>query len=211
MVTTSKPAGKKFKRTWPPLFAGYTPGKKYVDWKGLGILDVDLVGNLLFTHMVIEHYLDQYLLCRHGKGLNFESAKLTFGQKLSLLEGAQFPTANDFRPALKHLNSLRNSAAHQILAGPGEINVLPLVHFLDKGAKGPHFGASAVNVLNDFASRVCAYLAANINLHHLGKDHNPLWAFEWWVWCGNLDRQGNHINPIDKILARKPAVKPRKK
>jgi hypothetical protein len=74
--------------------------------------DHDLIGRVLKCHLVVEHYLDRYLLS-HLKLQHLEDARLTFAQKATLLpsDGA---AAAFVKPGILRLNAIRNRFGHTL-------------------------------------------------------------------------------------------------
>ena len=95
----------------PPLVAEIRDGA--VTWQRLENLDYELLGYFLSCHLIIEHYLDEYLKTCYPK-LDWDASKQTFGQKVALLATDNYPDKYNSIPAIKHLNSLRNKLSHNI-------------------------------------------------------------------------------------------------
>ena len=77
-----------------------------VTWKKLCAINHRTLGGFLSAHLIIEHYLTEALkrTVQGKEKLNWDSARLTFSQKVNL-----FCVNDDFRarfvPCLKHLTS----------------------------------------------------------------------------------------------------------
>jgi len=73
----------------------------------------DWLGSVLKCHLIIEHYMDQYLHMAYPTMVNIRKARLTFSQKLEMINNPQ--TLSQFYClSIKSLNSLRNKFAHRI-------------------------------------------------------------------------------------------------
>lgn len=114
----------------PPLVAELKGGK--VTWQAIESVDYDTLGYLLSCHLIIEHYMDHYLATFPYASFGWKEAKLTFGQKVSLISKIQFPEPYNFVPAIKHLNSLRNKFGHNIGTTLSELDLLPLRQSVEK-------------------------------------------------------------------------------
>jgi hypothetical protein len=148
----------------PPLVGGFTDGK--VTWQRIETVDYDTLGYLLSCHLIIEHYLDNYLETRASASFGWQEAKLTFGQKISLVSKLPFPEPYDFSPAIKHLNSLRNKFSHNISATVSDKDLLPFRHCLEKCTKGEcELPTDVKDLLSLFTIMVCAFFAGSITSH----------------------------------------------
>jgi hypothetical protein len=120
----------KKSRVLPPTFGGIDKGN--VIWHRLDDIDFDDLGFLLSCHLIIEHYMDQFLMTGSDSKFAWDSAKLSFSQKMSLISSLPFPEPYDFMPAVKHLNSVRNQFSHKLNKRMTEKDMLPIKHFLEK-------------------------------------------------------------------------------
>jgi hypothetical protein len=78
-------------------------------WDGM---DLETLGRVLRAHLVVEHFIDEWLLADGVKLEHFEQAgfQLMFGRKLQLL-GKRGPASVVWK-GLKQLNEIRNRFAH---------------------------------------------------------------------------------------------------
>ncbi len=145
----------------PPLVHSIQNGD--VTWQRLDNLDYELLGYFLSCHLIIEHYLDEYLKARYPT-LDWEASKQTFGQKVALLATDNYPEKYNSIPAIKHLNSLRNKLSHNIDFKITEADLLPLSQYLKKCC-GPDLEqpTEAREILNLFTSMVCVWFASGIS------------------------------------------------
>lgn len=93
------------KKGLPPLVQEITNGT--VTWQRLEGLDYEMLGYFLSCHLIIEHYLDEYLKTCYPE-LDWDAARQTFSQKVALLSNIGLPQQYDCIPAIKHMNSIRN-------------------------------------------------------------------------------------------------------
>lgn len=145
----------------PPLIGDIRDGN--VTWQRLENLDHELLGYFLSCHLIIEHYLDEYLKTRYPT-LNWDASKQTFGQKVSLLATNDYPEKYNSIPAIKHLNSLRNKLSHNIEFKISEEGLLPLSHYLRKCCGQDYeLPTDPMEILDLFTSMVCVWFASGIS------------------------------------------------
>jgi hypothetical protein len=117
----------------PPLVGEISEGK--VTWKRLGEIDYETLGYFLSCHLIIEHYIDEYLKICYPS-LDWVAARHTYAQKVSLLSHFKISDKYDCIPSIKHLNTLRNKLSHNINFKIGAEDLLPLTHYLTKVYEG---------------------------------------------------------------------------
>lgn len=158
----------------PPLLEKFEEGK--AQWKRFDNVDFEVVGLFLSCHLVIEHYLDEFLIAYSPAPFNWESAGLSFGQKVSLITDLrQFPEPYTIPSALKHFNSLRNKLSHNVEFVLSVSILLPEVQFLQKisDRKGLPALDNVRVILDDFTSMICIYFASAIT-HCAEQRHKGL-------------------------------------
>jgi len=81
----------------------------------LGLLNrkTDEFGFVLKCHLIIEYYIDSYLKTAYPSILNWQSSRLTFSQKLELINNNRTPIGVYYQ-GIKCLNSIRNKFSHRI-------------------------------------------------------------------------------------------------
>lgn len=72
----------------------------------------DLLGRLLKCHLMIEHYLERYLVAHYGI-VDLSDAKLTFFQKAKMLPDGN-SAVTFVKPGILKLNSIRNRFGHTL-------------------------------------------------------------------------------------------------
>jgi hypothetical protein len=150
------------KHPLPPLVGGFASGK--VTWQRLEAIDYGTLGYLLSCHLIIEHYLDHFIPTRTRGALDWEGARLTFGQKVSLISTLPFPELYNIPPTIKHLNSLRNKFSHNLSSKLSEEDLLPFRQFLQKCTKGvAELPSDPHELLSLYTMIVCAYFASAIS------------------------------------------------
>ena len=114
----------------------------------------DLMGRILKSHLVVEHYLEEYLSKEYDLQ-NVASAKLTFFQKVSLIHN-QGKAASFVKPGILELNKIRNRFSHNLRANfsdsdiPGIIEVLKLSR--------PTLQANTMAKIEAFVTVACTFL-----------------------------------------------------
>ncbi|WMW79217.1 hypothetical protein RF679_11220 [Undibacterium cyanobacteriorum] len=145
----------------PPLVGDIRDGK--VKWQRLEDLNYELLGYFLSCHLIIEHYLDEYLKTRYPE-LDWDASKQTFGQKVSLLATDHYPEKYNSIPAIKHLNSLRNKLSHNIDFKITQADLLPLSQYLKKCCGSDlEEPTEPKEILDLFTSMVCVWFASGIS------------------------------------------------
>lgn len=74
---------------------------------------LDELGTILKCHLIIENYIDRYLMAAYPTVVAWEQVRLSFSQKLELINCKSTPVAI-YYPAIKCLNSIRNKFSHRI-------------------------------------------------------------------------------------------------
>ncbi|MEZ0606636.1 hypothetical protein ACAX43_31620 [Paraburkholderia sp. IW21] len=115
----------------PPMFQVADGGAK--KWKHLDQLDFDLIGYLLSCHLVVEHYINEFLKT-HFPELDWQNkdAKMNFAQRAALLTtwGERLGQPFNPVPTIKRLNSLRNKFGHQLDYTLTADDMKPFIDFL---------------------------------------------------------------------------------
>lgn len=153
------------KHSLPPLVGGFSDGK--VTWQRIESVDYDTLGYLLSCHLIIEHYLDHFLSTYPNDPFGWESAKLTFGQKVALISKLPFPEPYNLPPVIKHLNTLRNRFGHNINTKLSEEDLLPFQQFLAKCSKNAKSNmdipSEPKDTLDILTMIICSYFASSIS------------------------------------------------
>ncbi|MEM6485381.1 MAG: hypothetical protein AAF662_10405 [Pseudomonadota bacterium] len=149
------------RRSIPPLVGNIKDGE--VTWQRLRGLDHELLGYFLSCHLIIEHYLDEYLKTRYPK-LNWDASKQTFSQKISLLATDNYPEKYNSIPAIKHMNVLRNKLSHNVEFRISKTDLIPLSQYLGKCCgEGYEPPTNPSEIPNEFTSMVCVWFASGIS------------------------------------------------
>jgi hypothetical protein len=152
----------------PPLIAEISEGS--VVWQRLEGIDYEVLGYFLSCHLIIEHYLDEFLKICHPS-LDWDAARQTFGQKVALLSNFKVSDKYDCIPAIKHMNSIRNKLSHNIEFKIEQADLLPLNQYLAKVTDGKNeneLPTSPKEILEQFTTMTCVLFAGYISskAHH---------------------------------------------
>lgn len=148
-------------KSLPPRIAGFDNGS--VTWQRLEGINYEVLGYFLSCHLIIEHYLDEFLKLRH-RDLDWDAARLTFGQKVALLSNFKISDQYDCIPAIKHMNSLRNKLSHDIEFKIESKDLLPLTQYLKKSSEGKlDIPVEPKELLETFTSMACVLFAGWIS------------------------------------------------
>jgi len=77
--------------------------------------DTESIGRILRAHLYVEHYMTEYLEKSNPRLGSVTEAKLSFAQKLSLLDPHD-PRLGEVLDGVKRLNAIRNRLAHRLNA-----------------------------------------------------------------------------------------------
>ena len=144
----------------PPLVGEITDGS--VVWERLPDLDYELLGYFLSCHLIIEHYINEYLKVCHPD-LDWDAARQTFSQKMALLSKFKVSDRYDCIPPIKHLNSLRNKLSHDIEFKIEPEVLRPLTQYLSKVGGGKiEIPTEPKGILEEFTGMTCALFAGCI-------------------------------------------------
>jgi hypothetical protein len=148
----------------PPLVAEIANGS--VTWQRIEGLDYEVIGYFLSCHLIIEHYIDEYLKVCYP-ALDWDAARHTFNQKVCLMSRFKISDKYDCIPPIKHLNSLRNQLSHNLTFKMDAAELLPLVQYLTKVYDGEEerISPDTKGILSQFTSMVCVLFAGYISSH----------------------------------------------
>ena len=77
--------------------------------------DIESMGRILRAHLYVEYYMTEYLEKSNPKLGSVGEARLTFAQKVSLLDSRD-PRIQEVIEGVKRLNTIRNRLAHRLNA-----------------------------------------------------------------------------------------------
>lgn len=83
-------------------------------WKRVDGVDVEFIGAFLTAHLSLENYISDYLKLRYPS-LSWNDAKLTFSQKIALIQNEPATAPYDqIYLRIKDFNSIRNKISHEL-------------------------------------------------------------------------------------------------
>lgn len=147
----------------PPLVSDTSNGS--VTWQRLENINYEELGYFLSCHLIIEHYIDEYLKVEY-EDLNWEESKLTFSQKINLL--SNFPISEPYKqliPSIKSLNKLRNKISHRVNFRISINDLEPLKHYLYEAYKENKgkVPSTTLELLDSYTMMVCVIFASTIS------------------------------------------------
>lgn len=139
---------------WPEIEADFNRHNE----RFLQLLSIDHepIGRVLRAHLVIENFLDAFLVSFYEIE-EYEDLRLTFAQKARLLPSRR-SSAAIVRPGIIQLNSVRNKFGHQINQLIENHN-LSAIHEALRHARPNAKFTSSVEVIEAFAAVACAFLS----------------------------------------------------
>lgn len=151
----------------PPMFDGVKDGS--VVWKRIADIDHELLGYFLTCHLLIEHYMDEYLKATVAQ-FDWEKSRLTFGQRISLLRWEVLVRDQKYDPipAIKHMNALRNKISHRLEIKLDVDALQPLEDYIRKlTSPRPYVNHTEPRELLDaFVGACCATFASHLALQY---------------------------------------------
>ena len=159
----------------PPIVENLIVGDS-VKWRRAAV-DYDLITRVLTYHLVLEHYIDQYLEVEtYLLHLRWDRARLTFNQKLEILSDSKSPVSKRvFLPGLRKLNSLRNHIAHSLDATFEREDLAPFLTYLRRYEEYRHGERELSDesdpklVMEHFTFAVAAWFAGFLSARAAGR------------------------------------------
>jgi hypothetical protein len=153
------------------------------------------VGVILRCHLIVEHFLDGYLTAANPAIQEWDSARLTFAQKLALADHPRSKLRMAM-PGLRCLNSLRNRLAHRLDAEFDEAVVGPIREFITlwNTAAGKPV-PQGIRLVEEFALHASAWLHSDACMiaRHV-PEQGLLGLFDWY-----RDDDNQHREPTSAI------------
>ena len=130
--------------------------------------DVEAIGRILRSHLYVEHYLTEYLANANPRLGSLAQARLTFAQKVDLLDSHDSRLA-DVLPGIKHLNTIRNRLAHRLSAAITAedsavfLNAKLFKVMREEGAKPGMPSQDPLDILEQFAQHASHFLTSEFS------------------------------------------------
>jgi len=127
--------------------------------------DVGAIGRILRSHLFVEHFITECLVAFNPALGNLEKARLSFAQKLALIEDYS-PELQELAVGIRRLNKIRNQLAHNLEATVTEqdkqslLSVRTFKALRDALAKPGTPSDDNMDVLEDFAKHVGGRLSS---------------------------------------------------
>ncbi|MBF4494458.1 hypothetical protein IR010_18075 [Flavobacterium sp. MR2016-29] len=127
-------------------------------FKSLIYSEHDTIGQVLKHHLVVEHYLTNYLQASFTT-LDFDSAKLSFSQKANLIS-IHDTRASFVKPGIIELNRIRNKFAHNLKVELSLRSMNEMLKVLKISRKEKEYD-NPLEVLIDFSTVASTFLIVN--------------------------------------------------
>ncbi|WP_270428422.1 hypothetical protein [Acinetobacter johnsonii] len=147
----------------PPLVGNISEGS--ITWQRLDNINYEELGYFLSCHLIIEHYLDEYLKAEY-KTLSWDDCKLTFAQKINLLSNYQISEPyKELIPSIKAMNKIRNKISHRVNFKISIDDLEPLKYYLygafEKNKE--EIPSTILELLDVYTMMVCVLFAGAIS------------------------------------------------
>ena len=147
----------------PPLVGEINGGS--ITWQRLDDINYEELGYFLSCHLIIEHYLDEYLKAEY-KSLSWDDCKLTFSQKINLLSSFQVSEPyKELIPSIKAMNKIRNKISHRVNFKIS-IDDLELLKYYLNGAfkeNKKEIPSTVLELLDVYTTMVCVLFSGAIS------------------------------------------------
>jgi hypothetical protein len=117
--------------------------------------DSSHIGKILKCHLILEHYLDNYIKNKN-KIENLKEMRLSFYQKACLLP-KKGTSAAIVRPGILQINKIRNKFSHDFNASVSEQDISSLLPIIEV-ARPKLKKASIVRKIEGFTTVACTWL-----------------------------------------------------
>jgi hypothetical protein len=143
--------------------------------------DYSPVSVVLRCHLIVEHFIDEYLEAANPAIQNWEKVQLRFVQKLTMIDHKQ-SVIHLLIPGLKCLNNLRNKLAHQLNAAFNESDVAPIsdiVIWWNNALRKPI--PNGIEMIEAFSLQASGWLFAGTSLiKRHSSEHGLTGLFDWF-------------------------------
>ncbi|MHC0441418.1 hypothetical protein [Flavobacterium sp. 3-210] len=144
---------KEFSKHFDKIEEEFNRHNEY--FKSLIYSEHDTIGHILKCHLVVEHYLTNYLQANF-KNLDFDSARLSFSQKANLISVRDTRVAF-VKPGIIELNRIRNKFAHNLKAELSLNTMNEMLSVLKIARKGKMYD-NPLEVVMDFSTVASTFL-----------------------------------------------------
>lgn len=88
--------------------------KRYEEFTRVWNQDAERIGRILRAHLAVEHLMADYLAATNPKLGDIGKARLTYAQKVELLNADESGLVGMLLPGLRRLGAIRNRIAHRL-------------------------------------------------------------------------------------------------
>lgn len=127
-------------------------------FKSLMNKDHDIIGQVLKYHLIVEHYLNNYLSFKVPE-IDISEARLTFAQKANLLPQKDVRAAF-VKPGIIELNKIRNKFNHNLDAELSIKELKKMLQALSISREGVEYD-DPIKIINDFSTIASTFLIVN--------------------------------------------------
>lgn len=127
-------------------------------FKSLVNTDHDILGRVLKFHLIVEHYLTNYLQNKFSD-LDFTKARLSFSQKINLISQRDNRAAF-VKPGIIELNKIRNKFGHNLGAALTFKDQKEMLKVLEVARQGKTYD-NPLEVIIDFSTVASTFLIVN--------------------------------------------------
>jgi hypothetical protein len=142
------------------------------EFAALSTGDQDFVGRFVKCHLLVEHFLTEYLIAANPQIPALEDIRLNFDMKLRLTYNPHV-CLSLLQPAIKCLNQLRNKLVHDIKYRPTADALVPIRAVVEVWSKAAGRSVrDGIDLIEDFAEFVCMNLAGSTRMmrRHAAED-----------------------------------------
>ncbi len=139
---------------WPEIEADFERhNERFLE---LAATDHDAIGRVLRAHLIVENFINGFLMAHYGIP-DIKELKLTFFQKAKLLPSERSSAAY-VKPGILQLNAVRNKFGHRLDHQITLEEITAIETVLRTSRPSLHF-ESAVEAIEAFAPIACAFLS----------------------------------------------------
>ncbi|WP_319531903.1 hypothetical protein [uncultured Cohaesibacter sp.] len=118
--------------------------------------DHDVVGRVLRVHLIIENFMNSYLVDFYGFE-DYNNLRLSFSQKATMLPKSS-ASAAWVRPGIIQLNAVRNKYGHRLDHKVEFPDISAIIEVLSVSRSGSQF-STPIDAIEAFAPVACAFLS----------------------------------------------------
>lgn len=143
--------------------------------------DSSTMSLVLRCHLVVEHFMDEYLLYAHPGIEKWREARLSFAQKIAIIDNPR-TSAWLMVPGIRALNRARNKMAHTLTDEISEAHLLPMEELVASwhAAAGQPI-VKGVDAIPRFTLLACTFLnSATGNIKRYAPSGGIAGLLDWY-------------------------------